>query len=883
MVEDSTERCSERLEITTFSDDAKRQVDVRGSEIVPSTIANPYFTETILQFISRPYPVGNFSWTESANIGDRIYQLKMPDNLFNIKAIWDKIRNFNFFRAGIRIGVRVNGTKFHYGKLLINWVPQGRLDTQIYRDATDNLYSASGCPFIIVSPTENEVREFVMPFCVPFNYINLKQFCEQGSTRNARLMNIGNVNIYVLNPLRLDDEAVPPVDITLFANFESPELAGYTVEDSLEPPPVVQDVQFAPLGVLALPEIPPVPNNMPTTQMLGGAALLSEAAVPLLGSAVPEVAEATGLGSVASGLGTASSVLGAAAAVTSALHPSSSDSPVDDATAIGGTIHNGDATPPGHDSNPDQSRDTTQVVPYRYPSFELNNLSSIRSWLQKISNASNVFTPLKGVGDYAKILSRVTGMGANAIKALGYSTPLTHNPLSMFKLHQPLLSLTRQPLQAISLGTIQDNAVSAVYDILGSFPEEQSLLHLMTTPSLLGIREIIPTTEIVYSIPVAPNVAPIIQANEIMPTVLSFTTAPFAYWRGSMKYILQITGSAFHSARIQILWEPTSTVPNFVTAFNAVSHIMDIQEETTICFSVPYLATLPYLQNGSIGNVDYAAERAGYNGSLHIRVVNSLTHKTSPVPPIYANLWVMGGEDLQFAQIQNYNITTQVGPAFAQSSRDEMRSMKAMSLIPAVNAIMGDCLMGESITSIKQVYKRPVVLQPDVEDFYSFTLFGPWTARNQEDAFLPGFIDYYRMLFRYSRGSFIIRSQDSFNNTERKERFAYIFPWNAGTLASQYSAFVPDVSRRGFLNMPQGGYYSPDLEKQPLEVMVPFFADQFAYVNMLGEVLVFNSVPMVHLESPVAGFAYDTVMPGDDYDLLFQIGPPRLVFKSLPP
>lgn len=149
-----------RGEITKFSDQSATDTIVPSSLTIPPRIPDPYLKESIVDFLSRPYPVANVSWTSASGLASVLLDLDFPRVLFTIPAIVNKLNNFAYFRAGIKIGIRVNGTRFHYGKLLCSYIPQ-------FLNSGEDVYSlgkASASPNVILTPTANEVTEMLIPY-----------------------------------------------------------------------------------------------------------------------------------------------------------------------------------------------------------------------------------------------------------------------------------------------------------------------------------------------------------------------------------------------------------------------------------------------------------------------------------------------------------------------------------------------------------------------------------------------------------------------------------------------------------------------------------------------------------------------------------------------
>lgn len=202
-------------EITTFSEQSALTDMVVGTTM-PSYDMNPYKDDTLSGFLQRPRIIDNVEWTDVTPAGELLATLDPYLDLLTSTPFRNKIENFQYFKAGLRIGVRTNGTPFHYGKLMIVWKPMIGSQSGQQQRMRDNIFTSSGYPNVIVSPTENEVNEMVVPFAYDTAYIDLSLDVMRSP---------GRLFVYVLNPLALDSD-VPPVSITVFANFEDVKLAG---------------------------------------------------------------------------------------------------------------------------------------------------------------------------------------------------------------------------------------------------------------------------------------------------------------------------------------------------------------------------------------------------------------------------------------------------------------------------------------------------------------------------------------------------------------------------------------------------------------------------------------------------------------------------------
>jgi len=218
------------VQTTTFADnvgkqDMSREVPSIKTDAVLGT--DPYPDQGLRQILSRPYPVATFTWSGTDGIGTPYPWITFPDALFSIPNIQEKLQRFQYMRAGIRISVRINGTAFHYGKLLLSWIPHWNPSDSTTRPF-QNMYTSSTLNGSILSANTNVALEWLIPFTGPSNYWNLK---DDSSAAAEGFMGI--VQPWVMHPLSLTGAtATPELTVTIYANFVEPEVAGLGLRTS---------------------------------------------------------------------------------------------------------------------------------------------------------------------------------------------------------------------------------------------------------------------------------------------------------------------------------------------------------------------------------------------------------------------------------------------------------------------------------------------------------------------------------------------------------------------------------------------------------------------------------------------------------------------------
>lgn len=119
-------------------------------------------------------------------------------------------------------------------------------------------------------------------------------------------------------------------------------------------------------------------------------------------------------------------------------------------------------------------------------------------------------------------------------------------------------------------------------------------------------------------------------------TPLDFARVSSAYWRGSIKLLLQFFTSSFTSARF-VLEYINSEDGTFPASYDdGISRVIDVKGDTT------EMVTLPYL------NRKWWTSSAP--GKVRLKVISNIAGSDPAVNPIiYCSAWVAGGDDIQFA------------------------------------------------------------------------------------------------------------------------------------------------------------------------------------------------------------------------------------------
>jgi hypothetical protein len=214
------------VQTTTFADNVgkenpKVETPVNITPLVNGT--DPYPDQGLKQVLSRPYPVANFNWSTADAMGTEVGRLSFPQDLIAIPNVADKLKLFQYLRGGVRVSIRCNTTNMHAGKLQVNWIPHFSQSDPV-NNPFQNIYTASTLNTHLFSAQSNNTLDFIIPFVGPSNYWNMRYDPNDPAEAEGFF---GTVVIYILHPLTvLGATTTMTTNVTVYANFENPEVAG---------------------------------------------------------------------------------------------------------------------------------------------------------------------------------------------------------------------------------------------------------------------------------------------------------------------------------------------------------------------------------------------------------------------------------------------------------------------------------------------------------------------------------------------------------------------------------------------------------------------------------------------------------------------------------
>jgi len=174
-------------------------------------------------FLKRPIRLNAYNWPVGSDFSADINP--WDDYLANNTRINNRISFFNIVRGKLCVKFVVSGTGFHYGRILVSYMPLHRYDdlSGFSNLIPENIVQQSQLPHIFINPTTSSGGTMCLPFFFHEDYANitLRDWLELG---NLQVRSVGN--------LKHANGANDNVSIMVFAWMEDIEVSVPTSVDA---------------------------------------------------------------------------------------------------------------------------------------------------------------------------------------------------------------------------------------------------------------------------------------------------------------------------------------------------------------------------------------------------------------------------------------------------------------------------------------------------------------------------------------------------------------------------------------------------------------------------------------------------------------------------
>lgn len=180
-------------------------------------------------FLSRPVRIYSTVWNESDPVGLLGSVLNPWQLYFNNAAIKNKLNNFSWIRADLKLKIVVNASPFYYGNMLVSYRPLVALNSETapITGTHSEFVPKSQRPHIWIYPQDNMAGDLMLPFFYHKNWLNLQS--------NQDLLDMGELSLDIVYALASANGATGTgVTVQIYAWADSVEVSGPSVGLALQ-------------------------------------------------------------------------------------------------------------------------------------------------------------------------------------------------------------------------------------------------------------------------------------------------------------------------------------------------------------------------------------------------------------------------------------------------------------------------------------------------------------------------------------------------------------------------------------------------------------------------------------------------------------------------
>lgn len=368
--------------------------------------------------------------------------------------------------------------------------------------------------------------------------------------------------------------------------------------------------------------------------------------------------------------------------------------------------------------------------------------AQIKSEAKSAASAGVVTGIASKIGGLADSLGSLVP-GASAITApVSWASRLISGVASAFGYSKPTSISTNDPVHmlpgkgythgedvdnSVSLSLSSENAIEGLTGEFGADVDEMQICSAAGRPCIFETAlwetsdPVNTTLETIRVHPFGKTEAEL--ANSVNPTLLQFVASMFAYWRGTIRYRVACTKTAFHSGRIAIVYSPfgyaQAADAGDTLRSQCYKMVLDLSESSEITFDVPYVSPMLWKRCSP-----YDKDINYFNGYIDLIVLTPLVAASDSVAQeVPIQIWHSAGPDFRLAVPHRTLRTSWVeSPAFTTVPRAQIMNSTASvnltiptessvpSIIPSANYTSSiDCekaSIGEAVLSLRTVIKR---------------------------------------------------------------------------------------------------------------------------------------------------------------------------------
>jgi len=215
---------------TSFTDNSGKTDAMAEILTLKTSLAaplNPYADQGLTEVLSRPYPIGDISWSSNDPAGTTLWNAYFPSTLTALPNLSEKLNRFQYGRFPVEVRFVLQGLMTYQGRARIVYISGMANNNSLnqYVNPFSSFWGGVNLPYRELSANTSVTAVMNIPWVGPLHYWNMKD--DETDGNKARGIS-GFVNVYVYHPLRLTGATNPvSIKILAYARFINPEVAGY--------------------------------------------------------------------------------------------------------------------------------------------------------------------------------------------------------------------------------------------------------------------------------------------------------------------------------------------------------------------------------------------------------------------------------------------------------------------------------------------------------------------------------------------------------------------------------------------------------------------------------------------------------------------------------
>lgn len=274
---------------------------------------------------------------------------------------------------------------------------------------------------------------------------------------------------------------------------------------------------------------------------------------------------------------------------------------------------------------------------------------------RKVAAAASAFADFPVVGEAAKVAAGAASAAASIAAYFGYTRDNDEKPPQpMF--HKALTNVAHcEGTDCADVTALTREALVSSDPVTCWMPDDTHLefASLFRRPTYIAGFTVTPATVVDTNLMVIPVTPFVVDPSATPSTGVSLTVPgyiglPFARWRGTLNFHIQVYSSTIHSGRIAAFWSPNGDVTPSASDYTSLAnHVWDLADATEHVLCVSHAQAIPFLQSDLVALGSPGTAGRNTNGVLVVRLLTPFIPQ-EPSNTITVRVFLSAGADMDF-------------------------------------------------------------------------------------------------------------------------------------------------------------------------------------------------------------------------------------------